>query len=36
MDEPFYVGIGFASHTPDRSDTAMLSDAILESAAGKF
>jgi hypothetical protein len=35
MDEPFYVGIGFASHTPDRSDTTVLSDVVLENAAGK-
>jgi hypothetical protein len=35
MDEPFYAGIGFASHTPDRSDTAVLSDVVLENAAGK-
>ena len=35
MDEPFYAGIGFASHTPDRSDTAVLSDVVIENAAGK-
>jgi hypothetical protein len=35
MAEPFYAGIGFASHTPDKSDTAVLSDVVLENAAGK-
>jgi hypothetical protein len=35
MDDPFYVGIGFASHTPDKSDTAVVSDVVLENAAGK-
>lgn len=33
--EPFYVGIGFCSHVPDQSDTAVLSRVILENAAGK-
>jgi len=35
MDEPFYAGIGFASHRPDRSDTAVVSNVVLENAAGK-
>jgi hypothetical protein len=35
MEEPFYAGIGFASHTPDKSDTAVISNVILENAAGK-
>jgi hypothetical protein len=35
MEEPFYAGIGFASHTPDKSDTAVVSNVILENAAGK-
>jgi hypothetical protein len=35
FDEPFYVGIGFCSHLPDKSDTAVLSDVVLENAAGK-
>jgi hypothetical protein len=35
LDEPFYVGIGFCSHTPDKSDTAVLSNVILENSAGK-
>lgn len=35
FDEPFYVGIGFCSHLPDKSDTAVLSNVILENSAGK-
>ncbi len=35
LDGPFYVGIGFCSHLPDKSDTAVLSDVVLENAAGK-
>jgi hypothetical protein len=35
FDEPFYAGIGFCSHLPDKSDTAVLSDVILENSAGK-
>jgi len=35
IDGPFYVGIGFCSHLPDKSDTAVLSNVILESSAGK-
>ena len=35
MDEPFYVGIGFCSHLPDKSDTAVFSNVILANAAGK-
>jgi hypothetical protein len=35
FDGPFYVGIGFCSHLPDKSDTAVLSSLILENAAGK-
>ncbi|MGA2684490.1 MAG: biopolymer transporter Tol [Verrucomicrobiota bacterium] len=31
----FYVGIGFCSHVPDRSDTAVLSDVVLENSAGQ-
>jgi hypothetical protein len=34
FDEPFYVGIGFCSHLPDTSDTAVLSDVLMENAAG--
>jgi hypothetical protein len=35
MDGPFYVGIGFCSHLPDKVDTAVLSNVVLESSAGK-
>ena len=34
IDGPFYVGIGFCSHLPDKSDTAVLSKVILENSAG--
>lgn len=34
LDGPFYVGIGFCSHLPDKSDTAVVSDVVLENAAG--
>jgi hypothetical protein len=34
--EPFYVGIGFCSHLPDQVDSAVLSDVLLENAAGKI
>ncbi|MGO8836052.1 MAG: biopolymer transporter Tol [Limisphaerales bacterium] len=35
IDGPFYVGIGFCSHVPDKSDTAVLSHVVLENSAGK-
>jgi hypothetical protein len=35
IDGPFYVGIGFCSHVPDKSDTAVLSNVVLENEAGK-
>jgi len=35
LEAPFYAGIGFCSHLPDRSDTAVLSHVVLENAAGK-
>jgi hypothetical protein len=35
FDEPFYVGIGFVSHQPTIVDTAVLSNVVLENAAGK-
>ena len=35
LDGPFYVGIGFCSHVPDKSDSAVLSNVVLENAAGK-
>jgi len=34
LDEPFYVGIGFCSHLPVTSDTAILSEVVLENDAG--
>ena len=36
IDGPFYVGIGFCSHLPDKSDTAAFSNVILENIAGKI
>jgi hypothetical protein len=36
LTEPFYVGIGFCSHLPDKSDTAVLSNVVFENAAGKL
>jgi hypothetical protein len=35
FDGPYYIGIGFCSHIPDKSDTAILSDVVLENSAGK-
>ena len=35
FDEPFYVGVGFCSHLPDKADTAMVSNVVLENSAGK-
>ena len=35
FDEPFYVGVGFCSHLPDRSDTVVISNVVLENSAGK-
>jgi hypothetical protein len=35
IDGPFYVGLGFCSHLPDKSDTAVLSNVVLENSAGK-
>ncbi|MGH7993798.1 MAG: biopolymer transporter Tol, partial [Limisphaerales bacterium] len=35
LDGPFYVGIGFCSHLPDKSDTAIFSKVVLEKSAGK-
>ncbi len=34
LDGPFYVGIGFCSHMPDKRDTAVLSNVVLENHAG--
>ncbi len=36
IDGPFYVGIGFCSHLPDTLDTAVVSNVVLENAAGKI
>jgi hypothetical protein len=36
IDGPFYVGIGFCSHVPDTVDTAVVSNVVLENAAGKI
>lgn len=36
IKEPFFVGIGFCSHLPDKVDTAILSNVVLENASGKF
>ncbi|HTZ58118.1 MAG TPA: hypothetical protein VMB49_08480 [Acidobacteriaceae bacterium] len=36
LDAPFYVGIGFCSHLPDKSDTAILSNVLLQNSAGKL
>jgi hypothetical protein len=35
IDGPFYVGIGFCSHLPDKSDTAEFSNVVLKNGAGK-
>jgi hypothetical protein len=35
FDEPFYVGIGFCSHLPDTSDTAVFSNVVLTNEAGE-
>jgi acetyl esterase/lipase len=35
LDGAFYVGIGFCSHVPDKSDTAVVSDVVLENSDGK-
>jgi hypothetical protein len=35
FEEPFYVGIGFCSHLPDKPDAAVLSNVTLENSANK-
>lgn len=35
FEEPFYAGLGFCSHLPDKSDTAVFSDVVLENSAGQ-
>ena len=36
IGEPFYAGIGFCSHVPDKADTAVLSNVVLVNSAGKI
>ncbi len=36
LEEPYYVGIGFTSHLPVTSDTAVVSHVVLENSAGKL
>jgi len=36
LDSPFYVGIGFCSHLPAKTDMAVLSNVVLENKAGKL
>jgi hypothetical protein len=35
FDQPFYAGIGFCSLLPPTSDTAVVSDVVLEDSAGQ-
>ena len=35
INEPFYVGIGFCSHLPDKADTALLSNVVLINVSGE-
>jgi hypothetical protein len=35
LDAPFYVGLGFCSHLPAKTDTAILSAVVLKNAAGE-
>ena len=35
FDAPFYVGIGFCSHLPTTTDTAIFSNLVLENSSGK-
>ena len=35
IDGPFYVGIGFCPHLPNKTDTAVLSNVSLENMAGQ-
>jgi len=35
IDGPFYVGVGFCSHVPDKSDTTVLANVVLENSAGQ-
>ena len=36
FETPFYVGIGFCSHIPDKSDTGVLTHVILTNSAGQI
>jgi len=36
LEAPFYVGIGFCSHVPDKSDTGVASNVVLENSSGKI
>jgi hypothetical protein len=35
INEPFYVGIGFCSHVPDKIDTTILSNVVLVNSANE-
>ena len=35
LEAPFYVGIGFCSHLPEKVDTAVLSNVVLENSAAR-
>jgi hypothetical protein len=35
IDGPFYAGIGFCSHLPDKSDRAVFSNVVIENSDGK-
>lgn len=35
LEGSFYAGIGFCSHLPDKSDSAVLAGVVLENSAGK-
>ena len=34
FDSPFYLGLGFCSHLPEKSDAAIFSDVLLKNSAG--
>lgn len=36
LADPFYVGIGFCSHLPDKTDTAVLSNVVLQHTADQI
>lgn len=36
IDGPFYAGVGFCSHLPDKSDTGVLSNLLFKHSAGKI